>query len=320
MSKNHLITTNNSFSDFVHNKGLEIKQNIQDASEKLSGAKAKAISSQNAYNNTPWYKPVTKHKLNKARKAAMDDLILANSESNIQIFKILHSMLELILIVFKIPMDAIAGVAKWCANGFEERDAVMSSMITTITPFLKNNKSSGRRKNVLEGCIRIIIVVVSVIFIIFLFSKIFSHKKAEPTTDTEAVVIESNISQEVSAEDTIDSLQKRISELEASLNEIKSNQQNIIQPVNENSGSDFVESQEQNNNFNSFIEETENVDGDIIDTELQISEDFTDSVNIDEQIDKSEILQEVENTASPEIENQTTSSLDDLDIDSLLDF
>ncbi len=317
MSKNHLITTNNSFSDFVHNKGLEIKQNIQDASEKLSGAKAKAISSQNAYNNTPWYKPVTKHKLNKARKAAMDDLILANSESNIQIFKILHSMLELILIVFKIPMDAIAGVAKWCANGFEERDAVMSSMITTITPFLKNNKSSGRRKNVLEGCIRIIIVVVSVIFIIFLFSKIFSHKKAEPTTDTEAVVIESNISQEVSAEDTIDSLQKRISELEASLNEIKSNQQNITQPVNDITP-DYVGIQEQNNNINSLIEESENFESNVIDNELHISEEISDSANLDEQTGNKK-LDDEETIIDSEIENRTTSDLDDLDIDSLLD-
>ena len=317
MSKNHLITTNNSLTDFVHNKGLEIKQNIQDASEKLSSAKAKAISSQNAYNNTPWYKPVTKHKLNKARKVAMDDLILANSESNIQIFKILHSMLELILIVFKIPMDAIAGVAKWCANGFEERDAVMSSMITTITPFLKNNKSSGRRKNVLEGCIRIIIVVVSVIFIIFLFSKIFSHKKAEPATDTEAVVIESNISQEVSAEDTIDSLQKRISELEASLNEIKSNQQNITQPVNDITP-DYVGIQEQNNNINSLIEESENFESNVIDNELHISEEISDSANLDEQTGNKK-LDDEETIIDSEIENRTTSDLDDLDIDSLLD-
>lgn len=317
MSKNHLITTNNSLTDFVHNKGLEIKQNIQDASEKLSSAKAKAISSQNAYNNTPRYKLVTRHKLNKARKVAMDDLILANSESNIQIFKILHSMLELILIVFKIPMDAIAGVAKWCANGFEERDTVMSSMITTITPFLKNNKSSGRRKNVLEGCIRIIIVVVSVIFIIFLFSKIFSHKKAEPATDTEAVVIESNISQEVSAEDTIDSLQKRISELEASLNEIKSNQQNITQPVNDITPN-YVGIQEQNNNINSLIEESENLESNVIDNELHISEEISDSANLDEQTGNKK-LDDEETIIGSEIENRTTSDLDDLDIDSLLD-
>lgn len=330
MKKNHLITSNNGLSEYVNNTGSKIKQSIQEASLKLSSAKSRVVSSRDAYKNTPWYKPITKRKLKKDYRNAMDELTIANSESNIQIFQILHSIIDLILIAFVIPMKLIKGLGEWCANGFEERDAVVSSLITTIVPVLKNNRG-GRRKNVLEGCIRILIVILGLLLIIFIFSKLFSHKKESTGKNQELVVMESEMSQDISNVNTIDSLQKQISELEASLNELKNNQQNIIHPANEGVSSDSFISQNIENSIDSLKEENVNKESNQIENILPINEGNAETIVSEDTITNNDFLIPEENiintenlktdefSSSSNINDGSSNKLDDLDIDSLLE-
>ena len=202
----------------VLGKMSAIKNEIQEAHKALQEAKDRCKSLRSQYINISGFHPIKKHKLKKELEFAMHDLTIANSEALIQNFKIMGYIIELMLLCFLIPMDGIQKTVQWCAAGFEERDARFSSLVRKIIPLFEQNKQKRQNKtNILEGVVRILIVAVALGLIIFGIARLVLHKKSaalEPTTQT---------TNAMSADDSVDALQKRIIELENSLNELKKN-------------------------------------------------------------------------------------------------
>lgn len=202
----------------VLGKMSAIKNEIQEAHKALQEAKDRCASLRSQYINIRGFHPIKKHKLKKELEFAMHDLTIANSEALIQNFKIMGYIIELMLLCFLIPMDGIQKTVQWCAAGFEERDARTASLVRKIIPLFEQNKQKRQNKpNILKGVVRILIVAVALGLIIFGIARLVLHKKSaalEPTTQT---------TNAMPADDSADALQKRIIELENSLNELKKN-------------------------------------------------------------------------------------------------
>lgn len=202
----------------VLGKMSAIKNEIQEAHKALQEAKDRCASLRSQYINIRGFHPIKKHKLKKELEFAMHDLTIANSEALIQNFKIMGYIIELMLLCFLIPMDGIQKTVQWCAAGFEERDARVASLVRKLIPLFEQNKQKRQNKpNILEGVVRILIVAIALGLIIFGITRLVLHKKSaalEPTTQT---------TNTMPADDSADALQKRIIELENSLNELKKN-------------------------------------------------------------------------------------------------
>lgn len=202
----------------VLGKMSAIKNEIQEAHKALQEAKDRCKSLRSQYNDTGWWRLIKRSKLKKELESAMHDLTIANTEALIQNFKIMGYIIELMLLCFLIPMDGIQKTVQWCAAGFEERDARVASLVRKIIPLFEQNKQKRQNKpNILEGVVRILIVAIALGLIIFGIARLVLHKKSaalEPTTQT---------TNAMPADDSADALQKRIIELENSLNELKKN-------------------------------------------------------------------------------------------------
>lgn len=199
----------------VLGKMSAIKNEIQEAHKALQEAKDRCKSLRSQYNDTGWWRFFKRSKLKKELEFAMHDLTIANSEALIQNFKIMGYIIELMLLCFLIPMDGIQKTVQWCAAGFEERDARFSSLVRKIIPLFEQKRQN--KPNILEGVVRILVVAVALGLIIFGITRLVLHKKSaalEPTTQT---------TNAMTADDSADALQKRIIELENSLNELKKN-------------------------------------------------------------------------------------------------
>lgn len=209
----------------IFGKISEIKKEIEVTRNELQEAKNKYLSKKNEYNMTSKIRFFKRHKLKEEYENAMYELTIANSEALAKNFKIIGWTLELVLLCFFIPMELIKRTAQWCADGFEKRDKICDGMMDFMI--------------ILKGLLRIFIcamIIVVIVFSVFIILKISSNKKINAKLEQQTVVEETvDVSENIQNE-TIQSLQERIMELEATLN--NSNQLDIKQQPQENDVSD----------------------------------------------------------------------------------
>lgn len=222
---NDLLFQGEKKKTFVVKRVLKIKEEIQSSYNALQEAKSDLEQARYDYNSTSKIRIFKKRRLKREYEEANRKLIVANAEANIQIFKILGYTLELIVLCFLIPMDLIQRTGQWCAAGFEKRDAKMASMIRSLIPILNENghhgkkgKSKSKSKyNILEGVLRILIAILIGSGVVFGIYRLFIYDSTPEKEDAPAVATKVDTSES----ETINSLQKEIEALKASLDDLK---------------------------------------------------------------------------------------------------
>lgn len=222
---NDLLFQGEKKKTFVVKRVLKIKEEIQSSYNALQEAKSDLEQARYDYNSTSKIRIFKKRRLKREYEEANRKLIVANAEANIQIFKILGYTLELIVLCFLIPMDLIQRTGQWCAAGFEKRDAKMTSMIRSLIPILNENghhgkkgKSKSKSKyNILEGVLRILIAILIGSGVVFGIYRLFIYDSTPEKENAPAVATEVDTSES----ETINSLQKEIEALKASLDDLK---------------------------------------------------------------------------------------------------
>ena len=150
--------------NFVFQKQAEIINQIKETLNAVSEAKNNAISASTALDQTNPLKIFTRHKLKKQRDSAERQLLYANSDAIISIFKILAYILELILFCFLIPMGLIQQQYKWVSEGFTQRDENFNHLVGAVGQIAEhvggnsNRGSSGG--SISKGFIRLFIVLI----------------------------------------------------------------------------------------------------------------------------------------------------------------
>lgn len=201
----------------------KIKTEIQNAYNTLQEARGKLEQARYDYESTSKWHFLKRKRLKQKYESANHDLVMANAEANIQIFKILGYTLELIVLCFFIPMDLIQRTGQWCAAGFEKRDAKMASMIRSLIPILNENGHHGKKGkskskyNVLEGVLRILIAILIGGGVLFGIYRLFIYDSTPEKENTPVIATEVDTSES----ETINSLQKEIEALKASLDDLK---------------------------------------------------------------------------------------------------
>ena len=185
--------------NFVFQKQAEIINQIKETLNSTSEAKNNAINASTAYDQTNPLKIFTRHKLKKQRNLAERQLLYANSDAIISIFKILAYILELILLCFLIPMGLIQQLYNWVSEGFTQRDENFNHLVGAVGQIAKhvggnsNRGSSGGSTS--KGFIRLFIVLIiwtGIILGIF-FALNSSKKNKSKETPAKEIVNEEKV-------------------------------------------------------------------------------------------------------------------------------
>ena len=220
---NDLLFQGEKKKTFVVKRVLKIKEEIQSSYNALQEAKRDLEQARYDYNSTSKIRIFKKRRLKREYEEANRKLIVANAEANIQIFKILGYTLELIVLCFLLPMDLIQRTKQWCRARFEKRDARMTSMIRSLIPILNENGHHGKKGkskskyNILEGVLRILIAILIGGGVLFGIYRLFIYDSTPEKENTPAVATKVDSSES----GTINSLQKEIESLKASLDDLK---------------------------------------------------------------------------------------------------
>lgn len=198
----------------VSRKRAEILQEIKKTWNELQEKKDAAEMAKNNYYNTPWYHPIKRAQNKKKSKEAMDNLTMANSETIIQILKIIGEVVEFAFFCFLIPMDLIERMGRWVCDGFSRRDAATAELIDYVSSM------DNPKPNILKGFLRIIFIVVLVLFLVFIANKIFFHKDKE---------IQAPVNNESDSSETIELMKKKIDDLEKTLKDLKEDKKEVSQ-------------------------------------------------------------------------------------------
>lgn len=180
--------------NFVFQKQAEIINQIKETLNAVSEAKNNAISARTALDQTNPLKIFTRHKLKKQRDLAERQLLYANSDAIISIFKILAYILELILFCFLIPMGLIQQQFKWVSEGFTQRDENFNHLVGAVGQIAEhvgrnsNRGSSGGSTS--KGFKRLFIVLIiwtGIILGIFFALNSSKNNKSKETPAKEIV-------------------------------------------------------------------------------------------------------------------------------------